>query len=95
MSAAGSITRKTNTSGGIEVFLNNLIPIVSLLVIGYPLAPATIRPMLVGWMVVVLAATRSIWRCYFQTAEASAALTMTPVYSARIRAIPLAVSAQG
>jgi len=47
-------------------FMGNLIAILSLVVIGYPLAPATIRTMLVGWILVVAAIIRIILGNRFQ-----------------------------
>jgi uncharacterized membrane protein len=66
MSAAGTMTNETNTSGRTWAFMSNLIPILTLLVIGYPVAPATIRTMLVGWILMVVAIARSILGDRFQ-----------------------------
>ena len=46
--------------------MGNLIAILSLVVIGYPLAPATIRTMLVDWILVVAAIMRIILGHRFQ-----------------------------
>ena len=61
------MTSETKTSSGRGEFMDNLVPVLTLLVIGYPLTQATIRAMLVGWILVVAAITRSILRDYFQT----------------------------
>jgi uncharacterized membrane protein HdeD (DUF308 family) len=53
MSARGNKTDETKTRRRAMAFMGNLIAILSLVVIGYPLAPATIRTMLVGWILVV------------------------------------------
>ncbi len=66
MSAAGNMTNETSTSGGTGAFMSNLIPVLTLLVIGYPLAPATIRTMLVGWILMVVAIARLILGDRFQ-----------------------------
>jgi uncharacterized membrane protein HdeD (DUF308 family) len=58
MSARGNMTDETKTRRRAMAFMGNLIAILSLVVIGYPLAPATIRTMLVGWILVVAAITR-------------------------------------
>jgi uncharacterized membrane protein HdeD (DUF308 family) len=60
MSARGNMTDKTKTRRKAMAFLGNLVAILSLVVIGYPLAPATIRTMLVGWILIVAAITRFI-----------------------------------
>jgi hypothetical protein len=59
MSGAGKMTNETETRGGTVASLSSLIPVLTLLVIGYPLAPATIKAILVGWSLVVVAITRS------------------------------------
>lgn len=46
MSARGNRTDETKTRRRIMAFMGNLMAILSLVVIGYPLAPATIRTML-------------------------------------------------
>ena len=60
MSARGNMTDETKTHRKAMAFMGNLVAILSLVVIGYPLAPATIRTMLVGWILVVAAITRFI-----------------------------------
>ena len=47
-------------------FMGSLIAMLTLVVIGYPLAPATIRTMLVGWILIVAAITRFILGHHFQ-----------------------------
>jgi hypothetical protein len=46
--------------------MSNLVPVLSVSIIGYPLGRATIRTMLVGWFLIVVATTRFILRHYFQ-----------------------------
>jgi hypothetical protein len=60
------MTSETKTREGTGAFMSNLIPVLTLLVIGYPLAPATIRAMLVGWILIGGAITRSILGHHFQ-----------------------------
>jgi uncharacterized membrane protein HdeD (DUF308 family) len=60
MTARGNMTDKTKTRRKAMAFLGNLVAIRILVVIGYPLAPATIRTMLVGWILIVAAITRII-----------------------------------
>ena len=66
MSARGNLTDETKTRRRTMAFMGNLIAILSLVVIGYPLAPATIRTMLVGWILVVAAIMRIILGHRFQ-----------------------------
>jgi len=61
------MTDETKTRRRAMAFMGNLIAILSLVVIGYPLAPATIRMMLVGWILVVAAIMRIILGHRFHT----------------------------
>jgi hypothetical protein len=85
MSATGNMTSETTTSGGTGTFMSNLIPVLTLLVIGYPLAPATIKTMLVGWILVVVAIARSILGNQFQVTESAVNIRTAPSRSARCR----------
>jgi len=67
MSAAGTMTNETNKSVRTGAFLSNLIPVLSLLFTGYPLAPATIRTVLVGRMPIIVAVTQFMLGDRFQT----------------------------
>jgi hypothetical protein len=58
-------------------FLSNLVPALSLLLIGYPLGRATIRTMLIGWFLVLVAMTQFVLSRYFQKAG-SAVTVRTP-----------------
>jgi hypothetical protein len=69
MSGAGKMTNETETRGGTVASMSSLIPVLTLLVIGYPLAPATIKAILVGWILVVVAITRSFLGVDRQSAE--------------------------
>jgi hypothetical protein len=81
MSAAWNMTSETKTSGGSGAFMSNLILVLTLLLIGYPLAPATIRTMLVGWMLVVVAITRSILGHQFQVTGSAVKIRTAPARS--------------
>jgi len=63
------MTNETDTRGGAVAFMTSLIPVLTLLFIGYPLAPATIKAILVGWILVVVAITRSFLGFDRQSAE--------------------------
>lgn len=66
MSGAGKMTSKTKTREETGAFMSNLIPVLTLLVIGYPLTPATIKAVLVDGILVVVAITRSILEICFK-----------------------------
>ena len=85
MSGAGKMTSETKPREGTGAFMSNLIPVLTLLVIGYPLAPATIRAMLAGWILVLVAITRSILRNQFQVTESAVNIRTAPSRSARCR----------
>lgn len=73
-------------NGGIEThrkaaaFMGNVITILGLLVLGYPLAPAALRSMLFGWVLFVVATTQFIWM-HIRLTGTSVALTAAPVRS--------------
>jgi hypothetical protein len=81
MSAAGNMTSETETRGGTGCFISNLIPVLTLLVIGYPLAPATIRTMLVGWILMGVAITRSILGHRFHVTGSAVTTGTAPVHA--------------
>jgi hypothetical protein len=81
MSAVWNMTSEAKTSGGSGAFMNNLVPVLTLLVIGYPLAPATIRTMLVGWILVVVPITRSILGHQFQVTGSAVKIGTAPARS--------------
>jgi len=66
MSARGNMTDETKTRRRAMAFTGNLFALLTFVVIGYPLAPATIRTILVGWILVVAAITRFILGHHFQ-----------------------------
>jgi len=65
MSARGNMTDETKTRRRALAFMGNLIAILSLVVIGYPLTPATIRTMLVGEILVVAPSCGLSWGIAF------------------------------
>jgi uncharacterized membrane protein HdeD (DUF308 family) len=77
MSAQGNMTDEIKTRRKAMAFMGNLVAILSLVVIGYPLAPATIRTMLVGWILIVAAITRFILGHYCQ--PMGSPVTLRPV----------------
>jgi uncharacterized membrane protein HdeD (DUF308 family) len=75
------MTDETKTRGR-ATFMGSLIVILSLVVIGYPLAPATIRTMLAGWILVVAAITRIILGRRFQPIGCVVSLRPARIHSA-------------
>jgi hypothetical protein len=72
------VNGESKDRGGAGVFISNLVPVLSVFFIGYPLGRATIRTMLIGWFLVIVAVTQFILRRYFQRAgSAVAARTAT------------------
>jgi|GEM_PF-6147396 len=77
MSASRSVTDKVRMHRTATALAGNLIATLSLVIIGYPLAPTTIRTMLFGWVLVVAAVTRFILGYQFQRIASS--VTLRPV----------------
>ncbi len=71
-------------NGGIEThrraaaFMGNVITILGLLVLGYPLSPAALRSMLLGWVLFVVATMQFIWM-HFRPTGTCVALSAAPV----------------
>ena len=59
----------------------SLVPALCVFFIGYPLGRATIRAMLVGWFLVIVAVTQFILRHYFQTARSAVPVRTKSVHS--------------
>jgi predicted permease len=59
-------------------YVGNLIAALSLLVIGYPLAPAMIRTMLISWILIVVTLARFLLGHRFQTTAPAETLTTVP-----------------
>ena len=66
-------------------FLGNLTALLGLLVLGFPLTPATIRTMVLGWLLLAIAITRCVMGHDSLTTESSATLRMAPVSSVECR----------
>jgi hypothetical protein len=67
VSAPGNMRGECKTRTGAAAFMSNMIPLLSLFFIGYPLGRATIRTMVVGWTLIIVAAIHFILGRYFQT----------------------------
>jgi uncharacterized membrane protein HdeD (DUF308 family) len=71
-------------NGGFEThrraapFMGYVITMLGLLVLGYPLSPAALRSMLLGWVLFVVATTQFIWMC-FRPTETRVALGAAPM----------------
>jgi uncharacterized membrane protein HdeD (DUF308 family) len=74
MSALENMTDETKTLRRELTFMGNLIAVLGLLVIGYSLAPATIRTVLHGWILIVIGIMQLILGYYFQTTGSSATI---------------------
>jgi uncharacterized membrane protein HdeD (DUF308 family) len=55
--------------------------LLGLLVLGFPLTPATIRTMLLGWLLIAVAITRFVMGHHSQTTESSITVRIVPVSS--------------
>jgi hypothetical protein len=79
VSAPGNMTDERKTRVGAGAFIGNLIPVLSLFFIGYPLGRATIRTMLIGWFLIVVAITQFILRHYFQRTASAMRMGTAPL----------------
>jgi hypothetical protein len=75
MSSAGSSNEQCKPRGGKGAFMGNLIPVLSLFFIGYPLGRATIRTMVVGWFLILVATIQFFLSRYFQVKRSPARAT--------------------
>jgi len=78
MSAQGNMTGETKAQGEARAFMGNLIAVLGLLFIGYPLAPATIRTMLVAWTLIVVTLAQFIVGRLFQTTRSAVPARIGP-----------------
>ena len=69
MSAPGNASGEIETRRRAVAFAGSLIAVLGLLVIGYPLTSATIKTLLLGWILTVVALTRFALRRHFQTED--------------------------
>ncbi len=65
MSAPGNMTGQINGQGGASAVMGTLIAVLGLLVICYPVTPATMRTMLLGWIMVAAVITQPIFGRHF------------------------------
>ena len=77
MCAPGWMIGEIETSRKAAAIIGNLTALLGLLVLGYPLAPATIRTMLLGWILIVVTIMRFIFG-HFLTTQSSVAVTRHP-----------------
>jgi hypothetical protein len=62
---ARSITGKSKARAGAGTFMSNLVPALTVFLIGYPLGRATIRATLVSWFLILYAMTQFILSRWF------------------------------
>ena len=62
MFAAKNIAGELEPHRRVSAFTNNLTALLGLLVLGFPISPATIRSMVAGWMLVVVASLQFVLR---------------------------------
>jgi hypothetical protein len=60
VSATKNMSGKSDARAGAGALMSNLVPVLSLFLIGYPLGRATIRTMLIGWILILAAMTQFI-----------------------------------
>ena len=77
MYAPGWMTGEIETSRKAAAIIGNLTALLGLLVLGYPLAPATIKTMLLGWILIVVAIMQFI-SGHFLTTHSSVTVTRHP-----------------
>ena len=77
MCVPGSMTGEIETSRKAAAIIGNLTALLGLLVLGYPLAPATIRTMLLGWILIVVTIMQFIFG-HFLTTQSSVTVTRHP-----------------
>ena len=76
MFAPGKTTGEIETRRRAAAFIGNLTALLGVLVLGYPLAPATIRTVLLGWILIVVAIMQFIVG-HFQTRQSPVIATGT------------------
>jgi hypothetical protein len=81
VSARSHVNGESKNRGGAGDFMANLVPALCVVFIGYPLGRATIRAMLVGWFLVIVAVTQFVLRHYFQKAGSTVAVRTRPAHS--------------
>jgi uncharacterized membrane protein HdeD (DUF308 family) len=81
VSALEKITGQIMTPRRAIGFMGNVIAVLGLLGIGYPLTPATIRTMLLGWIMIAVGITQFIFGRHSHTTGSPATLRTVPVRS--------------
>jgi hypothetical protein len=71
----------------------NAMAVLGLVVIGYPLAPSSIRAVVLGWIMLAAGITELIFGRHLRTTGRALALRPVPVRSG-IRTLPVAVDIQ-
>ena len=92
MSAPGNVTGEKRQRA--VAVMGNWIAVLGLLVLGYPLTPATIRMLLLGWVLIVAAVTRFAVRRRFQTAGSAVTIRKRVSTPYGLRMLPAAVDRQ-
>jgi predicted ABC-type exoprotein transport system permease subunit len=82
MPMAGNMISETKTRVVVRAFIANLIPLLCLLIIGYPLARTTIRTMLLGWVLMVVAIMQLMLQHLFQTIASAVTVRTASLRSA-------------
>src|SRR5579864_7411257 len=81
VSVQGSTMGGSNTRGGPGVFIGTLIPALCVFFVGYPLGRVTIKTMLTGWLLILVAVSQFILRNYFQRAGTAVRVDTAPMGS--------------
>jgi uncharacterized membrane protein HdeD (DUF308 family) len=59
--AIGKMTGEIETRRKALALMGNLTAVLGLLVLGFPLTPSTIRSILLGWILMIVAIAQFIW----------------------------------
>ena len=78
MSVPRNITGQITARGGAGAMMSNCIAGLALLVIGYPLAPESIRTTLLSWMLIVIATMRFVVGRHFQPTRSTVLARTAP-----------------
>ena len=84
VSVPGGTIGESNRRGGPGAFIGTLIPALCVFFIGYPLGRATIKTMLTGWFLILVAVSQFILRNHFQRAGTAVRVTTAPMRSTEI-----------
>jgi uncharacterized membrane protein HdeD (DUF308 family) len=81
MSALEKITGEIKRHRRVIAFMGNALALLGLLATGYPLAPATIRAMLLGWIMIAVGITQFILGRHFHPTGSPVTLRTVPIRS--------------